>query len=633
MPQAKVLPLVAPRPARAGGSPASPSIMTTASRGLPAPARARRSRPAALAAESHVAPHAPTLAQTFDRALHAQFAHLTQGISPASLASAYADWLVHLAMSPGKLLELGATARRQALRLGLQAVLGPVGAGAHCIEPLRQDHRFDAPGWQRWPFNLVYQAFLLNQQWWHGATTGVEGVSAHHEQVATFFTRQWLDTLSPSNYLLTNPEVLDETARTAGANLVDGWRNRVEDAARLLGGRPPAATQQFRPGHEVAVTPGKVVFRNRLIELIQYGPATPTVHAQPVLIVPSWIMKYYILDLSPANSMVRYLVERGHTVFIVSWKNPGADDRDLGMDDYLRLGALAALDAVTDIVPRRRVQGVGYCLGGTLLSIAAAALARDGDDRLASLTLLASETDFREPGQLGLFIDESQLAWLDDMMAEKGYLDGKQMAGAFAMLNSRDLVWSRLEHEYLMGRSQPVSDLIAWNADATRMPFRQHHEYLRSMYLHNDLAEGRYRVDGRPVALSDIRLPMFVLGTQRDTVSPWRSVYKIHLLTDTEITFCLTSGGHNVGVVNPPGPGAPRGFQLATRAAGHRYVDPDTWAATAHAHDGSWWPAWADWLARHGGGRVAPPPLGPAPARGRRAPALADAPGQYVLEA
>jgi len=565
-----------------------------------------------------------------DRALHAQLARLTQGIAPASLAAAYADWLIHLAMSPGKLLELTSTAQCQALRLALQAWHADASS---CTTALPQDHRFAAAAWQRWPFNLICQSFLLNQQWWREAMTGVEGVSARHEQLATFFTRQWLDAWSPSNHLLTNPEVLEETSRSLGANLVRGLRNLVDDTARLLGGRPPEATQQFRPGREVALTPGKVVFRNRLIELIQYSPSTSTVHAKPLLIVPSWIMKYYILDLSPANSMVRYLVERGHTVFMVSWKNPGADDRDLGMDDYLRLGAMAALNAIAEMVPGCRIQGVGYCLGGTLLSIAAATLAREGDTRLASLTLLASETDFREPGELGLFIDESQLACLDDLMAEKGYLDGKQMAGAFAVLNSRDLVWSRLEHEYLMGRPQRVSDLIAWNADATRMPARQHHEYLRDLYLHNDLAEGRYRVAGRPVALSDIRLPMFVLGTERDTVSPWRSVYKIHLLTDAEITFCLTSGGHNVGVVNPPGDGPRRSHRLARRTAEDRYMDPDAWTAATPSRDGSWWPAWEAWLASQGGDLVAPPPMGHKLPRGSRTSPLADAPGRYVLEA
>lgn len=570
----------------------------------------------------------PNLAAGFDRALHAQLAHLSQGISPPSVVSAYMDWWVHLAMSPGKQAELMSKAQHKAMRLAVSASRCADPAAGPCIEPLPQDRRFTAPEWQGWPFNLIYQAFLLNQQWWHNATTGVEGVSAHHEQMTTFFTRQWLDMFSPSNFLLTNPEVLAETAKSAGANLVRGAQNRIDDAMRLASGNPGIAMQQYRPGHEVAVTPGKVVFRNHLIELIQYAPQTPTVYAEPVLIVPSWIMKFYILDLSPGNSLVRFLVERGHTVFIMSWKNPDADDRDLGMDDYLQSGVMAAIDAVAAVLPRRQIQALGYCLGGTLLSIAAAKMARDDDARLKSLTLLASELDFTEPGELGLFIDESQLAFLDDLMSQKGYLDGKQMAGAFAMLNSRDMVWSRMEHEYLMGHSLPVSDLIAWNADATRMPYRQHHEYLHSLYLRNDLAEGRYRVDGKPVALSDIEVPMFVLGTQRDTVSPWHSVYKVHLLTDTELTFCLCSGGHNVGVVNPPGPGPKRSYQLGRRSHNDRYVDPDTWVAESPSQEGSWWPAWEAWLAAHGGRKVAPPAMG---GKARAAARLVDAPGQYVL--
>jgi polyhydroxyalkanoate synthase len=312
----------------------------------------------------------------------------------------------------------------------------------------------------------------------------------------------------------------------------------------------------------------------------------------------------------------------------MSWKNPGAQDRQLGMDDYLKSGVLEAVDAVSAIVPGQRIQALGYCLGGTLLAMAAATMARDGDDRLQTLTMLASETDFTEPGELGLFIDESQLAFLEDMMWDKGYLDGKQMAGAFAMLNSVDLVWSRMAHDYLMGRDKPQSDLGAWNQDATRMPFRQHSEYLRSLYLDNDLARGRYLVDGRPIALSDIRVPMFVLGTQRDTVSPWSSVYKIHMLTDTDVTFCLSSGGHNVGVVNPPGPGVRRSYQLDTRTADGQYVDPQAWAEKTPAYEGSWWPAWEGWLQQHASARVARPRVGNAQAG---YPALEDAPGQYVL--
>jgi len=572
------------------------------------------------------AEHSP--ANVLDQLVHAKLAHLTQGLSPASLASAYMDWLVHLAMSPGKQQALIAKAVRKTARLGLHAMKSPAVPGEPCIEPLPQDRRFSAPEWQQWPFNLLYQSFLLNQQWWHNATTDVQGVTAHHEQLATFGARQLLDMLSPSNFFLTNPEVLGETLKTGGTNLLQGLQNQVRDTLRLASGQPLPGTENLLPGKDVAVTPGQVVFRNHLIELIQYSPQTDTVFAEPVLIVPSWIMKYYILDLSPANSLVRHLVENGHTVFIVSWKNPGSSDRNLGMDDYLLAGVMAAIDAVTAIVPEQKIQALGYCLGGTLLTMAAAFMARSHDERLNALTLLATELDFTEPGELGLFIDESQLAFLDNLMSEKGYLDGKQMAGAFSLLNSRDLVWSHMEHEYLMGHNQPVGDLAAWNLDATRMPYRQHSEYLRRLYLRNDLAEGRYLVDGKPIVLTDIRVPIFMLGTQRDTVSPWHSVYKINLLTDAEVTFCLTTGGHNVGIVNPPGPGAKRSYQLATRAADARYLDPDTWINTTPAHQGSWWPALVSWLQQHSGQRVAPPPMGN-PARGY--PALEAAPGHFVL--
>ena len=270
----------------------------------------------------------------------------------------------------------------------------------------------------------------------------------------------------------------------------------------------------FQVGRDVAVTPGKVVMRNRLVELIRYAPQTAQVYPEPVLVIPSWIMKYYILDLSPHNSMVKYLVDQGHTVFIISWKNPTAADRDLSLEDYRRLGVMDALDAVTAIVPERKVQAVGYCLGGTLLAIAAAAMARDDDERLQSLTLLASETDFRESGEIALFIDESQLAWLEAGMWDKGYLDGRQMAGAFQILRSNDLVWSRIIHDYLMGERHPMNELMAWNADGTRMPAHMQSEYLRHLFLKNDRAEGRLKADGRPISLTDIRAPIFAAGAE-----------------------------------------------------------------------------------------------------------------------
>ncbi len=562
-----------------------------------------------------------------DRMLHAAMARLTHGLSPASLGAAAGDWLTHLALSPGKQQQLGEKALRKLHRLVLYQMQWARTRCPPCIEPLPQDTRFRHPDWQQYPFNLIYQGFLLCQQWWWNATTEVRGVTPHHEQVMTFIARQLLDIVSPSNFLLTNPEVLRETLRTGGMNLVKGAANWWDDAERLAAGRRPEGAEAYDVGKAVAVTPGKVILRNRLMELIQYRPTTARVYREPVLIVPSWIMKYYVLDLSPRNSLVRYLVRQGHTVFMISWKNPDALDRDLGMKDYLRQGVMAALEAVSTVLPKRRVHAVGYCLGGTLLAIAAASLARDGDPCLRSVTLLASEVDFEEPGELSLFIDESQVAYLEDLMWDQGYLDGKQMAGAFTLLNSKDLVWSRIVRDYLIGRRRPISDLMAWNADATRLPYRMHTEYLRDFYLKNDLAEGRYEVGGKPVSLGDIEAPLFAVGTVSDHVSPWRSVYRIHLLTDTEVTFLLTTGGHNAGVVSEPGH-ATRSYQLDTRKRNGKYVDPDTWRSTAPVSEGSWWPEWQRWLAAHSSGQGRRPPMG-APTHGY-AP-LEGAPGQYVL--
>jgi|EndMetStandDraft_4_1072995.scaffolds.fasta_scaffold79632_2 polyhydroxyalkanoate synthase subunit PhaC len=538
------------------------------------------------------------------------------------MTAALRDWWLHLAAAPAKQAALWSAAATQVLPGALAAL-----AGADVIDAAPQDRRFADPAWQAQPWHALAQLFLLQQHWWQQATTGVPGVTHHHEQMVAFAARQWLDMLAPSNFVLGNPVVQQRTLREGGANLLRGLSQVAEDAWREWLDAPPVGAEAFEPGRAVAVTPGRVVLRNRLMELIQYVPSTQRVHAEPVLLVPAWIMKYYVLDLSPANSLVKYLVDQGFTVFAISWHNPGAADHDLGMDDYARLGVLDALQAVRTIASGRRVHACGYCLGGTLLASVAALLGAQRDGSLASLTLLASQTDFTEPGELGLFIDEEQVAALEQRMQAQGYLDKAQMKRTFQMLRSNDLVWSYRVHALLLGERAPMTDLMAWNADGTRLPERMHAEYLRGLYLHNALAHGEWQVEGRTVNLMDIRVPVFSVATLQDHVAPWRSVYRLQSLCDADQTFVLTAGGHNVGIVNPPG-NARASYRMRTLAAGAPRVDADAWLADTPVTEGSWWPAWRDWLHRHGTARpVAPPPLG-APQAGLAAGEAA--PGTYV---
>jgi len=564
-----------------------------------------------------------------DRLMHAWQARFTASITPAGLMAAFFDWGVHLANAPGKQAALVEKAVRKEVRLALYLAKAAGNPDCPpCIEPLPQDKRFLDSAWRQQPYATIYQAFLLQQQWWHNAATGIRGATPRHERIVEFAMRQILDVFSPSNFPFTNPEVLRQTLAEGGQNFLRGAQYFVEDWERAIAGRKPVGADAFQVGRNLAVTPGKVVFRNELIELIQYSPSAPRAHPEPVLIVPAWIMKYYILDLSPENSLVRHLVASGFTVFMISWRNPTAEQRDIGLEDYRRMGIAAALKAVGAICPDQPIHACGYCLGGTLLSIAAAAMARDGDDRLKTVTLLAAETDFTEAGELTLFLGNSQVAYLEDIMWEQGYLDTRQMSGAFQLLRSNDLIWSQAVRQYLKGERVPMNDLMAWNADATRMPYRMHSDYLRHLFLENDLAEGRYRVEGRPIALSDIRAPIFTVATRGDHVAPWQSVYKVHLLTEAPLTFLLTSGGHNAGIVSEPGH-AGRSYQIAYRPATGRYADPETWAAATPVREGSWWPAWVAWLGEHSSAVSVPPTLG-APERGY--PVLGDAPGRYVLD-
>lgn len=570
-------------------------------------------------------------ADSIDRLLRATVMRATAGRSPVSVMTAFADWAAHLALAPSvqwSLAQRAAAMYGQFWHYASICACGGAPPEHYCVEPLPQDRRFDDSVWQEWPFNFIHHAFLAQEEWWTDAISAVPGVSRHHRDIMSFVARQFLDQFAPSNFIATNPVVLRETARTGGRNLWAGLKNFNDDVVRRLTHQLPAEAEKFMPGKAVAVTPGKVVFRNELIELIQYSPTTDTVHAEPIFIVPAWIMKYYILDLSPANSLVRHLVDAGFTVFIISWRNPTSEQRDLGMADYLSLGIDAALDAISTIEPNQPIHAVGYCLGGTLLSIAAAALGRRRETSLASVTLLAAQTDFSDAGELTLFIDDSEVTFIEDVMWLQGVLESSQMAGAFRILRSNDLIWSRVVHDYLLGSRAPMTDLLAWNADATRMPYRMHSEYLRHLFLDNDLASGRYVVGGSPVGLSNIRVPMFVVATEWDHVAPWKSVYKIHQQVEADITFALTSGGHNMGVVNPPG-SSTREFRIGLHHDGDPYTAPDQWLESHQPQKGSWWSPWVEWLRAHSSVRQAPPAMG-APDLGY--PVLENAPGTYVFD-
>jgi len=492
----------------------------------------------------------------------ATLAQWTGGLSPQAFGGAWLNVLTRLAVAPGRQAELARAALQKTLALAQfsgAALQGeaPRAAGTPYA------NRFADPAWSKFPFNVLAESFISVSDWAREAVRNVPGADAAAENIVGFTVREGLELVAPDNYLPTNPQLIRQTIDENGRNLLRGVKHLVEDVTRTFKGLGPIGVENYQVGEHVAATPGKVILRTPLMELIQYSPQTETVYAEPVLIVPAWIMKYYILDLSPKNSLVNYLTGLGHTVFMVSWKNPTAEDRNVTMDDYLTQGVHAALDAVTQVVPKHKVHAVGYCIGGTLLAIAAAELAAREDDRLASVTMFAAQTDFSEPGELSIFISPAQLAMLEAMMWKEGVLESRQMGGAFQLLRTY------------------------------------------------------------------VRLPMFVVGTETDHVAPWRSVYKVgKLVRSADYTFCLTSGGHNAGIIS--GPQHPkRRHRVHTSRSGARLLSPDKYLEKVEPLPGSWWPTWAKWLEERSSARkVAPPPMG-APKHGLKP--LGKAPGTYVL--
>lgn len=567
-------------------------------------------------------------ADRMNQEFRAAIAKLTKGLSPVALLNAYIDWLGHLSLAPGKQMQL---AHSMAEKLQL--------LGNYTAETLKQgeqnsasapvaDRGFSAQSWQQFPFSFFSQSYLLAQQWFKEATKDVDGLTKEHEETVNFINEQILGLLSPANFPITNPEIIHRTQTEKGENLKRGFEKLIADVKKENGHSKSEPVSEFVVGEQVAVSPGKVIYQNQLIELIQYSPSTEEVGNEPVLIVPPWIMKYYILDLSPKNSLVKYLVDQGKTVFMISWKNPTEAERDLGMAAYLDLGLMEALKAVQTIVPNQKINTVGYCIGGTLLMIGAAAMAGEHIDIIQSITLLAAQADFSEPGEIKRFLSDSHLAFLESLMWKQGYLDADNMGDAFKALRPGDLIWGPMIQRYFHGEEYSMNDLMSWNADGTRMPYKMHYEYLHKLYLHNELARGLYQVNGKKISLADIEAPMFVVGTQTDHVAPWESVYKVHQLTNNELTFLLTSGGHNAGIIS--GPAHPRrNYQVHTRTPGSKYLCADTWRSNTESQPGSWWPEWSKWLDQHISGQSKPPKMGN---NSKGYKALRDAPGEYVRE-
>lgn len=551
-----------------------------------------------------------------NKIFQANLAKISMGMSPAAIGSAYCTWILQLAQSPGHLLDL--------------LFYPAMHTGDSINHMLCEEHaangadvRFCNDSWQFMPWRLYAESFIQIEDWWRHATTGVPGLSSPVERTISFCSRQILDALSPSNFVWSNPELFNKTIESGGLNLIQGTEIAFEHMHTRAAGLPPPGAENFIPGKNVAITPGKVVYTNHLIELIQYEPQTKTVFKEPILIVPAWIMKYYILDLSPNNSLVKWLVSQGHTVFMISWRNPTKEDRDLGMDDYYRKGAMAAIDAISGIMPKTEIHLMGYCLGGTLAMIVVSAMGRDKDNRIKSLSLLAAQSDFTEAGELMLFISESEISFLKNMMWEQGYLDTKQMAGSFQMLRSYDLIWSKMVDDYMHGTKRGMIDLLAWNADATRMPYKMHTEYLEKLFLNNEFAEGHFHVEDILVAPKDIDLPIFAVSTEKDHVAPWKSVYKIHLMTNTDFTFVLTNGGHNAGIISEPNHEG-RFYFIHENKKNTAYWGPKKWLKSAEKRDGSWWLAWHDWLVSHSSPERVSKPMIDA--------SLPPAPGTYIFQ-
>jgi polyhydroxyalkanoate synthase len=486
-----------------------------------------------------------------------------------------------------------------------------------------KDKRFKHPDWsENAIFEFVKDSYLVAAKSILSAIREIKGMDEASARKVDFYTRQFVDALSPSNFVATNPEVLTATLQSGGQNLLRGLENLLVDLERGDGRLATTMTdvKAFRLGENIATTPGKIIHQNELMQLIQYAPSTGEARRRPLLIVPPWINKFYVLDLQPKNSFIKWAVDQGHTVFVISWVNPDERLAEKSFENYMLEGPLAALDAIESATGERSVNTIGYCLGGTLLASTSAFLAATGDDRIASATYFVTLVDFTEVGDMAVFIDEEQLASLERRMRERGYLEAQDMATAFNMLRANDLIWSFVVNNYLLGKEQMPFDLLFWNSDSTRMPGAMHSFYLRKMYQRNLLATpGGITLADTPIDLSKVRTPTFILATREDHIAPWKSTYAATRLYSGPVKFVLSAAGHMAGVISAPG------SKYGHWANDNLPSSPDEWFAGATSHQGSWWPRWDEWVTQFDAGRVAAREPG-----GGKLPVIEDAPGSYV---
>ena len=540
------------------------------------------------------------------------------------IARAFMDLYARMAADPSMMASVSMNMWLDYLRLWQSSWMKMVGVEAPPVaQPAKGDARFKDDEWSsNFVFDYIKQSYLIAARHLQDAVAQVDGLSPESEKKVAFFTRQYVDALAPSNFLLTNPQVLRETLRSGGQNLVRGLNNLLADLEKGNGELRISMTDDaaFTLGKNVATTPGKVVYQNDLIQLIQYLPTTQEVYRRPLLIIPPWINKYYILDLREKNSFIRWAVAQGHSVFVISWVNPDARLAQKGFDDYLREGAIGALDAIQRATGEREANVIGYCLGGTLLGATLGYLANTNDDRVKAATFFVSLLDFSEPGELGVFIDEAQVANLEKKMNERGYLEGSEMASTFNLLRANDLVWSFVVNNYLLGKDPFPFDLLYWNADSTRMPARMHSFYLRNMYIKNLLGvPGGIELAGVPIDLAAVKVPAYFISTVEDHIAPWKTTYKGARYLGGPVRFVLGGSGHIAGIVNPP---AAKKYHYWSNEA--LPATADEWLAGAKQIPGSWWEDWQAWIDRlNGPDRV--------PARMPRN-VIEDAPGQYAVQ-